>query len=231
EVRNAFITLTISKRPITVDFAATGLSGNRINVVQGDNINIRITLYDPTNGSQLLTNANVTLNLGGSFNEISAGVYEYNYPTSNIDAFFTPKTLTGQISIEKENYEVNPISITIVVGMTEIFPGFPLLYFILIVGGIAAIVGSLVTYRVIQQARIPTFVKKVKKMKKDIKSKKTISDSLLYPSKDEYIIKQLGDRWDMLGLSLKKVLGIEGNKKKKLPETTGEFKDLKGGEV
>ena len=226
EVRNAFISLTISKRPISVDLAATGLSGNRINVIQGDNINIRITLYDPTNGSQLLTNANVTLNLGGSFNEITAGVYEYDYSTANIDAFFTPKTLTGQITIEKENYEEISISITIVVGMNEIFPGFPLLYFILIIGGIAAIVGSLVTYRVIQQARIPTFVKKVKKMKKDIKSKKTISDSLLYPSKDEYIVKQLGDRWDMLGLSLKKVLGIEGNKKKKIPETTG---DLKGG--
>jgi hypothetical protein len=234
EVRNAFVSLTISKRPISVDLAATGLTGKQINVVQGDNINIRITLYDPTNGSQLLTNANITLNLGDNqftFGEVSAGVYEYDYSTSNINAFFNSMTLTGEITIEKENYEVDPLNIAIIVGMTEIFPGFPLFYFILVVGGIVAVVGSLVTYRVIQQARIPTFVKKARKMKKVIKSKKTISDSLLYPSKDEYIVKQLGDKWDMLGLSLNKILGIDGKKKKPLPETPGEFKDLKGGGV
>ena len=33
----------------------------------------------------------------------------------------------------------------------------------------------------------------------------------------------------MLGLSLQKVLGIEGKKKKTLPETPGEFKEPKGG--
>jgi hypothetical protein len=68
-------------------------------------------------------------------------------------------------------------------------------------------------------------------MKKVIKGKKSISDSLLYPSKEEFLVKQLGDRWEVLGLSLQKILGIDDKKKKKLPETTGEFKDLKGGEV
>ena len=234
ERRNAFISLTISKRPISFDFVATGLSGDLINVVQGDNINIRIMLYDPTNGSQFLTNANITLNLGGKsfiLEEGPAGIYEYDYSTSNIEAFFIPKTLTGNITIVKKNYEVNPIPITIIVGMTEIFPGFPMFYFLLIVGGVAIIGGSLIAYRLFQQAKIPTFVKKVRKMKKEIKSKKNISESLLYPSKEDYLTKQLESKWEILGLSLKTILGTDRDKKKKLSETTGEFKNLKGGEI
>ncbi|MFX1375835.1 MAG: hypothetical protein ACFFA0_08490 [Promethearchaeota archaeon] len=230
EVRNAFISLKIKRRPITVDFEATGLSASktRINVIQGDNINFRITLYDPTNGSQLLSGVNVTLTLSGTayeFTEITPGVYEYDYSTGGIDAFIAPKTLSGVITIEKENYEVNPLSLSIVVGMIEIFPGFPLFYFILIVGGVAAIAGSLVTYRLIQQARIPTFVKKARKMKSVIKSKKSISESLTYPSKEDYIIKKLGDRWGIIGLSIEDTLGQE---KKKMKRTSEEFK--KGGD-
>ena len=33
----------------------------------------------------------------------------------------------------------------------------------------------------------------------------------------------------MLGLSMQDVLGIEGKKKKTLPETPGNFKETKGG--
>jgi hypothetical protein len=230
EVRNAFISLNIIKRPITVNFDATGLaaSGTRINVVQGDNINFRITLYDPSNGSQPLTGATVSLNLRGtdySLDPIAPGVYEYDYSTSGIDAFIAPKTLSGVITIEKDNYEVDPLTITIVVGMTEIF-GFPLFYFILIVGGVAAIVGSLVAYRLIQQARIPTFVKKARKMKSVIKSKKSIPESLTYPSKEDYLVKNLGDRWDIIGLSLDDILGTE--EKKKMKKASEEIK--KGGD-
>ena len=135
-----------------------------------------------------------------------------------------PQTLTGQIPVELENYEIDPTPLTIVVGMTEIFPGFPMFYFLLIVGGVAAVAGSLVGYRVIQRARIPTFVKKARKMKSTIKSKKTIADSLLYPSKEEYIMKRLGDKWEQLGLSLDDILGLEEKRKKKLPEFKGENK-------
>ena len=116
---------------------------------------------------------------------------------------------------EKENYEDQTVEITIVVGMTEIFPGFPMFYFLLLVIGIVAVVGSLVTYRQIQRARIPTFVKKTRAMKSTIKSRKSISQSLLYPSKESYIVKQLGDKWETLGLSLEDILGIEPKKGKK----------------
>ncbi len=229
DVRNAIILLTISKRPITMDLSATGLSGNRVNIVQGRLINFSIILTDETDGIQSLTGANVTLWLNGndiSVDEVlgSPGTYELIFPTGNINAFFMPQTLTGQITVELENYEIAPRSITVVVGMTEIFPGFPMFYFLLIVGAVVAVAGSLAAYRMIQRARIPTFVKKVRQMKSIIKSKKTISDSLLYPSKEEYIIKNLRDKWDQLGLSLEDILGLEEKKKKSLPEFTGEYK-------
>jgi frataxin-like iron-binding protein CyaY len=229
EVRNAFISLSIKYRPVDVALNATGLSVRRIDVVQGTNIDFQVTLTDPSNANQLLTNATVLLRIGlnnYTMNEITNGVYEFRYSTANIDAFMFPQTLDEtSITIEKENYESQTIEITIVVGMTEIFPGFPMFYFLLLVIGIVAIVGSLVTYRQIQRARIPTFVKKAREMKSTIKSRKSISESLLYPSKESYIVKQLGDKWETLGLSLEEILGFDTKKKKKLPDST----ESKGG--
>ena len=98
-------------------------------------------------------------------------------------------------------------------------------YFLMIVGAIVAVVGSLVTYRQILRARIPKFVKKVREMSKNIKGTKTISESLMYPSKDEYIVKKLRDKWEMLGLSLEEILGVDMKKRKELPERT----EIKGG--
>ncbi|GAG99337.1 unnamed protein product, partial [marine sediment metagenome] len=151
--------------------------------------------------------------------------YELIFPTENIDAFFMQNVLLGDIEISKDDFVTETISITVVVEMTEIFPGFPMFWFIMLVGAIVAVVGSLVAYRTIQQARIPTFVKKVREMSKNIKGRKSISDSLLYPSKDEVIVKKLGDRWEVLGLSLNEILGLEAKRKKKLPET------IEGGNV
>jgi hypothetical protein len=222
EVRNAFISLSIMYRPIDVSLEATGLSGRRIDVVQGTNINFRVTLTDPSNADQLLTEATVFLRIGHSnytMNETTNGVYEYVYSTANIDAFLFPQTLDEtSITVEKENYEDKTVEITIVVGMTEIFPGFPMFYFLLLVIGIVAVVGSLVASRQIRRARIPKFVKKTRAMKGTIKSRKTISESLLYPSKEAFIVKQLGDKWETLGLSLEDILGIETKKGKKLKE-------------
>jgi len=220
EVRNAFISLSIKNRPIDFILDADGLSGRRIDVVQGTYIDFQITLTDPSNADQLLGGATIFLRIGHSnytMNETTNGVYEYRYSTANIDAFMFPQTLDETyITIEKENYEDQTIEITIVVGMTEIFPGFPMFYFLLLVIGIVAVVGSLVAYRQIQRARIPTFIKKTREMSKNIKGRKTISDSLLYPSKEEYVIKKLGDKWETLGLSLEEILGH--STKKNLPK-------------
>jgi hypothetical protein len=219
EVRNAFIALSITDRPIDVILDATGLSGSRIDIVQGTSIQFEVTLTDPSNANQLLTGATVILRIGSNnytMNETTTGVYNYRYSTANIDAFFFPQTLDETyITVEKENYEDQTIDITIVVGMTEIFPGFPMFYFLLILGAIVLVVGSLVISRQVRRARIPAFVKKTRAMKSAIKSRKSISESLLYPSKEAYIVKQLGDKWESLGLSLEDVLGVETKKSKK----------------
>ncbi|MFX1487892.1 MAG: hypothetical protein ACFFBI_02005 [Promethearchaeota archaeon] len=236
EVRNALLSLTISKRPIDVVFQATGLTGDQISIIQGNPITFTITLTDPTESDQPLTGATVYLAISeGNFTltEVigNPGTYVYTYSTNHINTFLAPKTFTGQIIIHKDNYEVDPLSVTIVIEMTEIFPGFPMFYFLLIVGAVVAVVASLAIYRTIQQARIPKFVKKVRKMKKEIKSKKSISDSVLYPSKEEYLVKRLGDKWESLGISLTKVLGVEAKKKKQVKEELSEYKTTQGGEL
>jgi hypothetical protein len=178
EVRNAFISLSIRKRPINVSLSATNLVGKQINVVKGTPIEISLILQDPTNNNALLIGATVILtinNVNYSFTEVSAGTYTVTFTTNHIDAFFMPQTLTDcQISIVKNDYEIDSIEIVIVIGMDEVFPGMPMFYFLMLVGAIVAIVGSLVAYRQIQRARIPTFVKKVKAMSKDIKGRKEI---------------------------------------------------------
>ena len=229
EVRNAFISLTINKRPITMDLSATGLSGNRINVVQGRTINFSIVLTDETEGIQLLSGANITLRVEGkdySVDEIpgSPGTYKLEFHTNNINAFFMPQTLTGQITVELENYEINITSLTIIVGMIEIFPGVPMFYFLLMLGSVVAIGGSLISYHFIQRARIPTFVKRIREMKKNIKGKKSISVSLLYPTKDKYIVKKLGENWEKIGLSLADIIDVKGKRSKRLPELKEKFK-------
>jgi len=107
---------------------------------------------------------------------------------------------------------ISIFTVTMVVNMQEIF-SIPMFYFLLIVGYIIAIVGSIAIYRIIQQRRIPTFVKKAREMKKQIKKKKIIAESLLYPSKEEIIINKFGDRWSKIGLSLEDVIDIKSKKK------------------
>ena len=226
EVRNAFMSLTIIYRPMDVNFEANGLNenGGRINVVKGTKIDFTITLTDPTAGNALLSNVSVTLTINDNnydLVETSPGVYTYAFSTDSIEAFFMPNTISGcTITFNKANYEAAPAHFVIVVGMDEIFPGFPMFYFLLIVIGVVAVVGSIVTYRAIQQAKIPKFVKKVRSMKKEIKGRKSISDSLLYPAKEEYMVKELGDKWNMIGLSLEDILGLESKKRKKMPEVS-----------
>ena len=228
DVRTALIDLTIKLRKITLSLTATNLIQSQIRIDQGKTVLFELSLIDSTEPANLqpITGATIVLTIGSQQYSLTGtnGTYAYAFTTSNINTFFAQQVFTGEISIVKDDYVSESIAITIVVEMVEVFPGFPLFYFIMIVTSIAAIVGSLVAYRLIQLSRIPTFIKKARKMKKEIKGKNTISESLLYPSKDEYIVKLLGDRWDVLGLSLQKILGIEDKKSIKLPESILESK-------
>ncbi len=220
--RDAIIFLNVVPRDIELEI--DGIISNVISVVSGNALSVDISLTDTTDDSPLL-NAEVFLELNGvsfdNFTDNGDGSYTINIPDSElIDAFFFTELVQANIIINKVNYSQTTKSFTIEVNITEIFPSFPMIYFLMIIGAIIAVVGSLVAYRQIQRARIPTFVKKVRKMSKNIKGKKTISDSLLYPSKEEYIIKKLGDKWESLGLSLEEISGHSTKKRKNIPKKT-----------
>ncbi|MFX1454556.1 MAG: LamG-like jellyroll fold domain-containing protein [Promethearchaeota archaeon] len=229
EHRIAIISLIINKREIYIDWSDE-IVNFKTSVGSGAPLQFSVTLTDNNNRSVSILGANVYVTFKGVnyyFNETGGGTYTLYIPKI-ADAFFLPATFTATLTIEKQDFETKLETITIVVNMHQTF-GFPTFYLLMIIGAVVAVVASLTIYRTVQQARIPTFVKKARKMKKEIKGKKSISDSLLYPTKDEYLVKQLGESWEILGLSLQKTLGIEDKKKKKLPESNVEFQNLKGG--
>jgi len=96
----------------------------------------------------------------------------------------------------------------------------PTFYFMMIVGSAIAVAGSLAGYRYYQLAKIPEFVKRARSMSKDIKGGKTIDKTLLYPSKKEFMVESLSDRWEELGLSLANILGVETKESKMIKKKT-----------
>ena len=223
----AIISLTIMKREVDIDLPEPPFVGSKIEIASGAALDFAITLTDPNNETHPnapVRGANVYLTIQGRdipFNYTGNGVYAIER-TVIADAFFMPQTFTATLNIEKQYFSTSSTSITVVVKMQEIF-GIPTFYFLMIVGSIVAVAGSLVAYRTIQRARIPTFVKKAREMKKNIKGKKSISESLLYPTKDEYLVRKLGEKWEAIGLSLDDIMGVKGKKSKKLPEVKEEF--------
>ncbi|MFX1279204.1 MAG: DUF2341 domain-containing protein [Promethearchaeota archaeon] len=220
DFKNGMILLSIIRRVIDYSLSEN-LQDGQTNVIQGKKVIIDINLTDPTQGGMLLIDATVKLTVGGNtyyFSQIGNGSYTFEFPTNNIDAFFTSRTLRGIISISKVDYNPIEIKITIVVEMEQIIPGIPTFYFLLISSAIGALTISLVGYRVIQNARIPGFVKKVREMKKAIKGDKSIVDSLIYREKEVFVAEILNNEWNKIGLSIEEAFGItiEKDKKKKI---------------
>ncbi|MFX1413702.1 MAG: LamG-like jellyroll fold domain-containing protein [Promethearchaeota archaeon] len=211
--RTAIIFLNIIPREFEIDVS------DIVSVISGQALTFDISLNDRLYNNPVM-NAEVSLSVGSNyfnFTDNGDGTYTVVVPDSILpDAFFYNERLTATIIIRKTNYSDTTRIIFIDVKMIEIFPGFPLFYFFMIIAALVAVVGSLLAYRAIQSARIPTFVKRVKEMKSIIKSKKSVSESLLYPSKEEYIVKRVGDKWETLGLSLADILGVERKKGKRI---------------
>jgi len=229
DIKTALINLEIILREFDADVDIEKLTGNQVNVVQGDSVNIEIRLIDKTRGNIPLENAIVYLNIDEvnyNFNETSPGIYSLVFETEEIEAFFAPNLLAGLIYVIKDNFTSQQVRININVQMEEIFTGMPTFYFILIAAAVVGVVGSLVTYRVIQQARIPKFVKKVRKVKRSIKSKKTITEFHATRTKEEMMVKLYGDDWKELELSLENTLGIVDLK----PTPIKDIKSKKGGD-
>ncbi len=214
DYKNAMILLSINKREIDYTIG-NSFKNKQTSVVQGNVIPIIINLTDPTQGDIPLLNTTISLTIGGveyEIKELANGTYRFDYQTSNVNAFFTSTTLRGVINISKENYNSEEFSIIIVVEMHEIFPGIPTFYFLLIVSAVVAITASLVGYKVYKYAKIPTFVKKVRAMKKAIEGDKSISESLLYRTKNAFIGERVKDKWEDIGLSVENILGLKSVK-------------------
>ncbi len=221
--KNAFINIEIMSREFSVSFNDPQLgSNNQVSINQGTDIDFEISLWDETRNIELV-NATVKINFRG-FNydfdpdPVNDGTYIFTLETGNIDTFITAKTFVAKVNIEVANFTKQEITITISVKMEEIFAGMPTFYFILITASIIGVVGSLVAYRVIQQARIPKHVKKIRKIKSLIKSKKKITELPSIPTMNQMITKLFGNDWREIGLSLDEVLGIKDLKPKKLPK-------------
>jgi hypothetical protein len=215
DYKNAMLLLTINKREL--DYSLSDNFQNfRINIVQGKTIPIILNLTDPTRENIPLINATISLIIRGNtyeFQQLANGTYNFNFPTSDINAFFSSQTLTGIINISKENYISEQFSIVIVVEMEEIFFGIPTFYFLIILSAILAFTGSIVGYRVYKNAKIPDFVKRVRSMKKAINGEKDISESLLYRNKEVFVGEIVKGKWDRIDLSLENIFRIKLEKK------------------
>ncbi|MBY8991698.1 MAG: hypothetical protein KGD58_13200 [Candidatus Lokiarchaeota archaeon] len=217
QARFSYISFEIKLREFDVSITGFG-SNNQIRVDQGDIVDVEVNLTDLSRGGVDLEQAQVSLNIDGvdyPFSESTPGIYIGTITTSQIDTFFTSKTLVGKITIEMDNFTSQEIIMTVIVKMEEIFPGMPTFYFILITASIIGVVGSIVSYRVIQQARIPKHVKKIRKIKSYIKSSKKIPETISIPTKEAMMSKLFGDDWKVLGLSLDEVLGMGDLKSQK----------------
>ncbi|MHA2184239.1 MAG: hypothetical protein ACXAAI_04490, partial [Promethearchaeota archaeon] len=215
--KNAMILLTVNKRIINYTLGEPFVDF-RSSIPQGNIIPLQLTLTDPTQGNIPLINATVEISIGGNiyrFNQTANGTYIYDFSTSHINTFFTSSTLAGTINITREDYISEEFTIIIVVEMEQIF-GIPTFYFILVSSAIIVVVGSIVGYKVIQNAKIPTFVKKVREMKKAIKGNKDISESVLYNKKEVFVAEKVNHKWDKIGVSLSDKLDLEGQKIRKI---------------
>ncbi|MFX1239761.1 MAG: DUF2341 domain-containing protein [Promethearchaeota archaeon] len=227
--KNAMIILTIKKREINQPILSDNFQNRKTNVVKGTPVPIQIILTDPTKYDSRLRNATITLTIRGNlynFTEIGNGTYILDFPTYNINAFFTSNTLTGTINITKEDYISQEFDIIIVVEMEQIFPGVPTFYFLLILSAALALVGSIVGYRVVHNARIPAFVRKVREIEKSIKKGKKIDESLLYRSKDAFIVERVNYKWKNLDLSLAEILNLKIEKIKKSEQLQKRSSDI-----
>ncbi|MHA2266399.1 MAG: DUF2341 domain-containing protein [Promethearchaeota archaeon] len=219
--KNGMILLTVNKRILNYSLGLNFINF-RSSVGQGSPVVINVSLTDPTQGGIPLVNATVKLTIGGDVYDLApysvnlSGVYTFELPTNNINTFFSSKTLTGIINITRDNYISQEFTIIIVVEMEVLFFGIPTFYFIMGLSVIVALFGSIVGYRIYQNAKIPTFVKRVREMKKMIKKGKIISESVLYRNKNAFIAEKVNHKWEKLGLSLAEIIDTGGYKIKKI---------------
>ncbi|TFF88968.1 MAG: LamG domain-containing protein, partial [Promethearchaeota archaeon] len=205
--KKPIVYLTVLKRNIKYTLS-DNIKNGQLSVPKGKSVSITLNLTDSSsNDLQSITNATITLNFGSqklNFTEQVAGIYNINIPTGTYDTFFSPQIISATIEVYKENYVSQQIDFVIIIEMEQIFPGLPTFYFLLIISSLGAISGAIATYKGIKYAKIPQFVKDLRKIKKLIGKNQEIGEDLAYPSKEAYILNDLYMKLAKIGLTIKK---------------------------
>ncbi|MHA1560962.1 MAG: LamG-like jellyroll fold domain-containing protein [Promethearchaeota archaeon] len=234
EQKQAMIFLTIEKRIISYDLTGD-FDGQSLIKVAGNALLLSVNLNDDANGNPLL-NATVIITFDDGKAPITLsdddndGIYTANvtYSKEEINAFFRDNTFTGNLTISAEHYSQIEKTISITIKMDEIFNGFPTFYLLLGGVGLVILVGSLVGYKLVQNARIPAFVKMVDKVISDISGKKPMSDEDISVSDEGEIIEKFDENWKLIDLDLNEILGLT---KESIPsdETLSSSEEATGG--
>ncbi|MBA7592196.1 hypothetical protein ES708_34374 [subsurface metagenome] len=100
--------------------------------------------------------------------------------------------------------------------MDEMFEGVPTFYFLIVLGAVLILIGSLVGYKLVQVSKIPAFVKLINKLEKQISGNKEVLRENMTLTMEEEMIKRFKDEWTILDYDIKEVWkspeGAEGFK-------------------
>ncbi|MHA1112720.1 MAG: hypothetical protein ACTSRE_16645, partial [Promethearchaeota archaeon] len=214
EQRQAMLFISIEKRNINYELLGD-FDDQSLEKVAGNVLLFSVSLEDNETGNPLL-NASVVITFTDGKAPITLidgnndGIYSANvsYSKEQINAFFRDNTFLGTLTINVEYYSEIETTVSIKIKMDEIFDGFPTFYLLLGAAGLAILVGSLVGYKLVQNARIPAFVKMINKVISEISGKKTISDENISVSAKEEIIEKFDEYWKLLDLDLNEILGL-----------------------
>jgi concanavalin A-like lectin/glucanase superfamily protein len=229
--RVAVIYLFILPQEFDITLSGDGNFNKGTNILtytanQDESLTITINIKDMLRGAAMLNITVSWIDAAGkttAFTEKSNGVYEITI-VANADAFFEQQLMEGVIQISAAEFTTYNITTQIQVQMPEVFEGFPMFYFLLGVIGVAIIAVSLTANKIIQNARIPAYVKLIEKVKKNISGKKELSAKLVSVTANEEIVEKFASVWEILGLDLATILPNESGSDAAM--TDG---DMKGG--
>lgn len=234
--RAGSITIQIEPKPVKLAVPSE-LQDNVVSQPQGEDIIIQLTLTDPVNNNQPLTNATVTMNYRGktySFEEKQPGVYEYiiKTDTDEYNALISAITDSATIYIQKANYSINPYTITISITPPEyVIAGTHIPKIFVYIGGSVALIAIAIvgSTKYIRYLRIPETIKKIDQTMKEISKNATISDDPIMRSYHELLADKYGNAWKFLDLDLEDILDLKGPKAVKMESKIGSEDQKQGG--
>ncbi|MHA1918269.1 MAG: hypothetical protein ACTSWX_00865, partial [Promethearchaeota archaeon] len=212
EQRQALIHLTVVKRVISFNMLGDFKSSFSISKVSGQELIFSVSLNDEATGEALL-NASVSITFEDGkdpiflYDDDGDGIYTTTktYSKAEINAFFRDNNFQGTLVISAEHYATVEKTISVTIKMDEIFEGIPTFYFLIVLGAVLILVGSLTGYKLYQQAQIPAFVKLINKLEKQISGNKEVIRENMTLTKEEELIQQFKDEWAILDYNLENI--------------------------